>query len=658
MCGIYGQLRWNGAPIPADAAAGVDVLAHRGPDDRGVWSNGDVLLGARRLSIIDLQGGHQPIVNDDGSRVIAYNGELYNFRELRAELEAKGHRFRTRTDTEVVLRAYEQWGTEALTHFNGMFAFAIWDGRAGTLLLARDRIGEKPLYYYVDRERLVFASEIKAILADPSVPRDLDVRGLANYLAFGHSLAPQTIYRGVRKLLPGHVLLAGDRDVRVRRYWDVGDEPQLGEGEQLDEDGYAERIRELLDDSVQRRMVADVPVGAFLSGGVDSSAVVALMRRHATGPVKTFSLGFDVGGAYDEREDARGVAAFLGTEHHELRTEHVDLAGALESLVYHYDEPFADPAGFPVYLLSRFAREHVTVVLTGDGGDELFGGYRRYAADGMGSLYRRLPRVLTGTAIPGALERLPRLRRLKRAARTLPIHDAGRRYASWLAVFDEEMRAELLRPEVLGSLDGHDPAGAYPQHYAGLGEHLAADHLNRLMYVDLKTWLADDYMEKTDKATMASSLEARLPLLDHRLVELAFQIPGRYKIRGWSTKRIFKRAVRELVPPEVLRRPKHGFSVPIDPWFRGELRSFAAEVLLDGRTTRRGYFDARVVERLLREHADGRRVWDTHLWLLLNFELWHRRFLDGAGVSGPDATTATGSPSSRIEQGGPGHGLV
>jgi asparagine synthase (glutamine-hydrolysing) len=631
MCGIYGEVALTRRPprgFGRYAESALDTMEHRGPDDRGLFVGEGVAIGSRRLSIIDLAGGHQPIWNEDDSKSIVCNGELYNFLDLRPELEARGHVFRTKSDTEVILHAYEEWGQESLGRLNGMFAFAIWDERERTLFLARDRIGEKPLYYYVDGKRLVFASEIKAILEDPSIPRDLDPAGLGNYLAFGHSVAPRTAFQGISKLLPGHHLTVRAGRVSVEPYWDVGDEPQVDLGSHLDEEELAARVRDLLEDSVRRRLVADVSVGAFLSGGVDSSAVVSLMRRHHTERPKTFSLGFTVGGGYDELPDARRVADSLGTDHHELEVRHADLVDILRTLVYHYDEPFADPAAFPIYLLSRFAREHVKVVLTGDGGDELFGGYRRYAADQLARPYQRLPAAVTGRVVPAALDRLPRLRRLKQAARTLPIREPGRRYASWLTLFTPEMQAELLSPDIRTGLGGHDPAGPYPKLYERLNGVPPADHLNRLMYVDVKTWLADAYMEKTDKATMACSLEARLPLLDHRLVELAFQIPGRHKIRGWSTKRIFKRAVRGLVPAEVLRKRKHGFSVPLDPWFRGELRSFAFDVLLDPATRRRGYFQPQVVERLWREHVDGRAVWDEQLWVLMNFELWHRRFLD------------------------------
>ncbi len=632
MCGICG---WYG-PIAEDSVALLarmnTALTHRGPDESGAVVLEHAALAMSRLSIIDLSTGHQPIWNEDHTCCIVYNGELYNFLDLRPQLETKGHVFTTRSDTEVVLHAYEEWGPGCLQHFNGMFAIAIWDARQQTLFLARDRLGEKPLYYYRAGERLVFASEIKALLADPSVPRYISLKGLVNFLAFGHAVAPDTMLENIFKLLPGHYLLANAQGVRIARYWDVGDEPPLPVGSVLSEEAYARQVRTLLDDSVQRRMIADVPVGAFLSGGVDSSAVVALMKRHATGPVKTFSLGFTIGGAYNELSDARRVAASLGTEHHELLVEHVDLIQTLSTLVYHYDEPFGDAAGFPVYLLSRFAREHVKVVLTGDGGDELFGGYRRYAADQFAAAYQILPDRLIRHWMPALVGRLPRFRRLKRTVQTLPIADPARRYAQWLVVFTPEMRAELLQTHVTQTIAAYDPAWPYPQYYAALNGRTQADHLNRLMYVDLKTWLADMYLEKTDKASMACSLEARLPLLDHRLVELAFQIPGRFKIRGWSTKRILKQAVAPFVPPEVLNKPKHGFAVPTDPWFRGELKNYTYEVLLDARTRQRGYFNTGVIERLWREHRSGQQVRDTALWLLLNLELWQRLYLDGEAI--------------------------
>lgn len=629
MCGIVGYFAFDRhREVPQAVVAGLGALAHRGPDDEGTWQDEGVLLGMRRLSIIDLAGGHQPIWNADHTCCIVYNGELYNYRDLRPELEALGSRFATQSDTEVVLAAYEQWGPECLRRCNGMFAFAIWDGRRDLLFVARDRIGEKPLYYTRNATRLAFASEIKALLCDPELARRLDVRGLANYLAFGHGCAPLTIFQDVQKLLPGHYLLVSRGGVQAVCYWDVGEQPEEPVGPIRDEAVAAERLLALLDDAVRRRMIADVPVGAFLSGGVDSSAIVALMRRHASGPVKTFSLGFTIGGGYNELSDAQQAAAYYGTEHHELLVEHVDLVQTLETLVYHYDEPFADSAGFPLYLLSRFARDHVKVVLTGDGGDELFGGYRRYAADLAAAPFQRMPRaVQTWLAETGT--RLPRARRLKRALQTLGERDPGRRYTEWLLLFSPALQEELLRPQVRAELGGYDPTRCLTSHYGRL-KSASRDHLNQMMYVDLKTWLADTYMEKTDKATMACGLEARLPLLDYRLVELAFQMPGALKVQGWSTKRIFKTAVAGLVPETVLRKRKHGFAVPTDPWFRGELKEYAFDLLLGSRAASREYFNMEVVERLWREHAQGRAVWDEHLWVLLNFEVWQRTFLDPA----------------------------
>lgn len=635
MCGICGWLDAH-STSPELQRTTLErmnsALAHRGPDDVGFAVFDRAALAMSRLSILDLVTGHQPIPNEDETRWIVCNGELYNYLDLRPELERKGHIFRTRSDIEVILHAYEEWGLDCVRRFNGMFALAIWDERRKLLFLARDRIGEKPLYYYWDGQKLVFASEIKAVLADPTIPRQLNLSALANFLAYSHSMAPLTIYEKIYKLLPGHYLLAKEGDVRIVQYWDVGEEPQVPHSCALTEKEYAERILSLLDDSVRRRMIADVPVGAFLSGGVDSSAVVALMRRHTTGPIKTFSLGFGGSGAYDELSDARYVSEYLDTEHYELRIEHVDLVDTLRKLVYHYDEPFGDAAGFPVYLLSRFARKQAKVVLTGDGGDELFGGYRRYAADQVATSYQHLPRVLIDTWGPALVDRLPRLRRVKRAVHTLPISDPARRYAAWLVFFTPQMQAELLQPHILSAVLDHDPARPYLHYYNHPPTTSTEDHLNRLMYVDLKTWLVDGYMEKTDKATMASGLEARLPLLDYRLVELAFQIPGRYKIRGWSTKRVFKLAVNQLLPPMVMRKRKHGFAVPTDPWFRGELRDFTSKVLFDDRTRQRGYFNTSVVEQLWCQHAEGRHVWDTHLWLLLNFELWCRLYLDEESV--------------------------
>lgn len=625
MCGIYGELCIaSGCRPTPNGNAATDLLTHRGPDESGSWTGDGVFLGARRLAVMDPAHGRQPMSSDGDAMCLVYNGELYNFAELRRELEGRGHRFATAGDTEVVLRAFEEWGTDALTRFEGMFALALWDAAKRRLLLARDPIGEKPLYYHHADGRLLFASEPKAILAHPSVRPELSSAGLGNFLVFGHSVAPETIYRGIRKLLPGHRLLAGDGEVGVERYWDVAaTAARDGAGRSAAEN--AARLRALLDDSVRRRVVADVPVGAFLSGGVDSSGVVALMAPRATGPVRTFSAGFAGGGVHSELPAARRVAHAFGCEHRELTIQANDVPAALERLVRQHDEPFADPASVPLLLLSEFAREHVKVVLAGDGGDELFGGYRRYAAEQIARRYAVLPHVLRARVVPRLAQSLRGARRLRRAAATLAEADPARRYAGWLRVLQPELAAELLTGAPRAALAAHDGAAAFPDHYARLE---GADHLNRLMYVDLKTWLADTYMEKTDKATMAHGLEARLPLLDRRLVDLAFEIPARQKVVGPSTKRVLKRALAGIVPAEVLRRRKHGFTVPVGSWLRGELHDYACEILLDRQTRDRGFFDSRCVERLLGEHAKGHRAHHEVLWPLITFELWHRQYLD------------------------------
>ncbi len=627
MCGIYGRLDLASpqiAPLEADRAA-IALLRHRGPDDEGHWYGSRVCLGIRRLSVIDLSTGHQPMFNEDGRVAVVYNGEIYNYIELREELQSRGHRFTTDSDTEVIVHGWEEWGEKVAERLNGMFAFAVWDERRRVLWLVRDRLGIKPLYYRHEQgRRLLFASEIKAILAHADVPREVEEKGLLNFMAYGHAVAPDTMYRGIRKLLPGHAVRVENGHVAEYAWW----EAIPGEVEPHSEDEWVRRVRSLLEDSVRRQMVADVPVGAFLSGGVDSSAVVALMTRNTGRRVHTFAVGFEYGGAYNELPDSRRVAAHLGTEHHEILVKPAQLPEMLQTLIYYFDEPFGDAACFPTYLVSQLARHHVTVALTGEGGDELFGGYRRYRADRwlqiLSPILSRDHGVLA--RIAGAV---PRFRRLKKLVQAGGIPDDATRYSTLLRVFTDNLLQEVIDARLAQAAVAYDAVAAYRRH---LATATGAEHMTRLMYVDMKTWLADTYLEKVDKTSMAVSLEARVPLLDHRLVELSLRIPARLKITSRDTKRIFKRAVADLLPPETLQKPKHGFAVPTDPWFRGELRQFAYDVLLDTRSRQRGFFRPEIVERLWREHQTGREVRDSHLWLLLNFELWARRFLDAASA--------------------------
>jgi asparagine synthase (glutamine-hydrolysing) len=624
MCGITGLINRRGQPADqATLARQMAAIRHRGPDGGGALVDGAVGLGMRRLAIIDLAGGDQPMVSADGALSLVFNGEIYNYRELRRELQAAGRAFATASDTEVLLRGIEEWGiTACVRRLNGMFAFAVWDAASQRLTLIRDRLGIKPLYVYADAEWIIFGSEIKAILEHPQVPRAIDPRGLANFLAFGHALAPQTMLRGIRKLPPAHMLeWRRDSDqLSHTRYWDVA----LAQSGPPDDAAAAAECYGRLREAVRLQLVSDVPLGAFLSGGLDSSIIVGLMSRLGAAPVRTFSVGFEAPGAFNELDDARLVARHFGTEHHELRIGAADLSDALQTLVYHYDEPFGDAAALPLYLIAKFARQHVTVALSGEGSDEQWAGYRRYQAELLATAYRRLPGQ---GAVAALIRALPRSRRLKQAVAALSVADPARRYAAWLTVAHAGQRRDLLADDLAGVLGDYDPAGIYDEVYPANG----APTLSKLGYTDLMTWLPDTYLEKVDKATMAASLEARVPFLDHTLVEWAMSLPPRLKLRGRTTKWLLRQAFADMLPAATLRKPKHGFAVPTDPWFRGPLRQWTAEILFDERTTRRGLFNPAAVRRVYDDHISGRQVADGLLWLLLNLELWQRVYLDREG---------------------------
>ena len=624
MCGIAGKVCFDrtAAVDPCLIERMTDAIRHRGPDDGGVWVDGPVGLGNRRLSIIDLSArGHQPMSNEDGTVWIAFNGEIYNFAELRAELAGQGHTFRSNTDTEPIVHLYERDGVECVARLRGMFAFAIWDGRRRRLFLARDRLGKKPLFYYCGRDALVFGSEPKAILQDPDVPREADPAAIRQYLTYGYVPSPQSAFAGFRKLPPAHYLVLDNGRADVRRYWTLHYQPKRT----TSEEALGEELLALLEESVRLRLISDVPLGALLSGGVDSSAVVALMRRVSAARVKTFSIGFDRP-EYDELRYARTVAAHLETDHHELVVR-PDAIGMLPRLVWHYNEPFADSSALPSFAVCEMARRHVTVALTGDGGDEMFLGYDRYVAANLSARFDLIPRGVRRAA-SAVLARLPlgapksSMHRLRRFAEVAAVPPADR-YGRWMAFFDGEDRT-LLAPDfaqataapafalletALGRSDGDSPAEA------------ASD-------ADVQLYLPDDLLVKMDIASMAHSLEVRSPLLDHRVVEFAASLPSRLKLRGLVQKYLLKRTMREMVPAEILGRRKMGFGVPIDSWFRGELREVAYDTLLDGRTIGRGYFRADAVRRLLDEHVAGTSHHHSRLWNLLMLELWHRMFID------------------------------
>lgn len=616
MCGIAGMLSFDGAPVTqAELAAMCAALVHRGPDDEGLYVTPGVGLGARRLSIIDLVTGHQPVRNEDGSVWVVLNGEIYNFRALRRELQNRGHAFRTATDTETIVHLYEEDGIECVHRLRGMFAFALWDERARRLVLARDRLGIKPLYYTTAAGRLLFASELKALLQLPEIERRLNWRAVSHLFATRYPPAAESIIEGVRKLPPGHRLQVGPQDaLRVEPYWDVTFTPDRSrtEGE------YADQLRSMLEESVRLHLESDVPLGAFLSGGIDSSSVVATMARLVPGRVKTFSIGFSVP-EYDEIPYARLVAQRFGTEHHELVLQ-PDALGVLDDLIWYLDEPFGDPSAIPTYMVSQIAARHVTVALSGDGGDELFAGYDKYVVEARERRYPLPGPVRSGLRLVARM--LPDGMRGRNLARHFSL-PAIERYLDAATVFGVEEQARLFCPEFFRLPGRPEPWQSAARVLAGAN----GGWLSALQDLDLRTYLPLDILTKVDRMSMAHSLEARVPLLDHKFVEFAATIPDEFKFQNGRTKHIFKRAMQGILPDAVLERPKQGFGVPLARWFRGELNTFLRELLLSDRLRQRGIFHMPAIERVLVQHERGRRR-DDQLWTLLAFELWCRAFLD------------------------------
>lgn len=633
MCGIAGKLFFDSSRrVDQHLLARMSrVLAHRGPDDGGVYQDGPVGLAHRRLSIIDLSpAGHQPMSNSAGTLWITYNGEIYNFLELREELERDGVAFRSRTDTEVILALYEREGAGCLRRLRGMFAFAIWDARDRSLFLARDRLGKKPLYYYRDAEKFLFASEPKGILTDPEVPVESDSVAIHHYLTFGYVPAPHSAFRGFRKLPPAHYAIVRDGRISVERYWRLHYRPKV----QMDDHELCEALLAHLRHVVRLRMISDVPLGAFLSGGVDSSAITALMSEYSSGPVKTFSIGFEEK-AYNELPYARMVAERYATDHHEFVVK-PDAASVLPDLVWHYNEPYADSSAVPTYYLAKLARQFVTVVLTGDAGDENFAGYERYLANQLALRYDRLP-LPVRRAIEWGAARLPELGayrgRYRRGKRFFAgvAEEPRRRYARWIGIFSDPLKVELYTPDFWEATAAEDSVGLLVRAY---DESDADDFVDATLDVDVATYLPDDLLVKVDIATMAHSLEARSPMVDHVFMEFAAAIPSQFKLRGIDKKHILKRVVRPLLPAPVIDRRKMGFGVPIDRWFREDLRDMAYDTLLSARSLNRGLFRKETVARLLDEHTDGRLEWHPQLWCLLFMELWFQRFIDDQGAGG------------------------
>lgn len=617
MCGIAGIFGLSGERVePIDIVAMCDALMSRGPDDEGYYINGSVGLGMRRLSIIDVENGKQPIHNEDNTVHVVLNGEIYNFQELRAQLKGRGHSFYTDSDTEVIVHLYEEYGDQCVQHLRGMFAFALWDDKQKKLLLVRDRLGIKPLFYGQFHGHLVFGSELKALLQLPWVERQLDWGAVSHLFTFLTTPRDQSILSGIHKLEAGHMLtIQANRLPEVTRYWDVNFEADT----QKSEDDFVEELREKLSESVRLRMICDVPFGAFLSGGIDSSAVVATMATQCSQPIKTFSVGFSEQ-AYNELSYARKVAEAFGTDHHELVLQ-PDVMGILDDIVWDMDEPFGDSSAIPTYMVSKLASQHVKVVLSGDGGDELFAGYDRYCVEQRERRYRYIPGVLRSLmgAVGGQLSEGTKGRNfLKHIAL-----DGPDRYLDAGTLFDRESQQSLFQSPVCEQILSLDP-------WQSMLQSLPADDsdwLSSLQYLDIKNYLSLDILTKVDRMSMANSLEARVPLLDHKLVEFAATIPSEFRLRNGNTKHIFKRAMRGVLPDHIIDRPKQGFAIPLGEWFRGDLNSFVHDLLLSPTSQARNIFNSGYIENLLQLHNRGRSL-DLQLWTLISFELWCRRFLD------------------------------
>lgn len=616
MCGIAGFI--DKTYYSDDAEQVLDrmckVIRHRGPDEQGTWTDNGVALGMRRLSIIDLSGGHQPIFNEDQSVLVVFNGEIYNYQSLKQQLQARGHHFATNSDTEVIVHAYEEYGDECVTHLRGMFVFALWDRKRQRLLAARDRFGKKPFNYYWDGQRLVFGSEIKSLL-EANIPREVDPIALDEYLVYRYVPTPLTLFKNVKKLPAAHVLIYENGQISTKRYWEL----PFTVTNQDDEATSLERIRSLLREAVQIRLMSEVPLGAFLSGGIDSSVVVGFMSQLLSQPVKTFSIGFEED-TYSELPYARKVAQHFHTDHHEFIVKY-DLVSALPQLVWAFDEPFGDSSMLPTYYVSKMAREHVTVVLSGDGGDEIFGGYQQYRREYQ---IQRVP-PLARSLLSHASEFMPDGMRGKQRLATWR-KDYGTRSIESFMLFPDYARIELYTPEFYEQVCDHRPFERHLKLYRAVS-HL--DATAAMQYVDAHTYLTDDIMVKVDKTSMLNSLETRAPLLDHVLAEYVTSLRPNVRMHHGTQKHLLKKIAAEMLPVEVLNRPKQGFSIPLTQWFRNDMNSYAHDVLSSTRARERGIFQPQFLQRLLQ--TDGTTRLANHsqaLWTLLCLELWFQTYMD------------------------------
>lgn len=640
MCGIAGKIHFDAQrPVEKNLIRRMtDVIRHRGPDSDGLWVSGPVGLGHRRLAIIDLTPtGHQPMSNADGTIWLVFNGEIFNHLDLRADLEKKGYRYRGNSDTETIIYLYEEYGRECVKQLRGQFAFALWDSRQRGLLLARDRLGQKPLLYAFTPDGLTFASEIKALLQDPAVSDEVDEVALHHYLTYQYVPRPRTAFQQIRKLPPASTIWWQEGQISLERYWHLQYTPKL----KLTEDEAAEQLLELLRQATRMRLMSDVPLGAFLSGGIDSSAVVALMAEASHEPVKTFAIGFD-DQSFNELAYARQVAELYDTDHHEFMIT-PDALTVLPELVWAYGEPFADSSALPTYYVAQQTRQHVTVALNGDGGDEAFAGYERYRATRLAAKYEQLPRWLREGLITPLVSRLPEstgrrdlLPRLKRFIMAID-QTPERRYAGWITLLDNATKTGLYTPEFARRMADIDSISLLEEMYCQAD---SPDFVEQTQFVDVQTYLPDDLLIKVDIATMVHSLEGRSPFLDHKLAEFAARLPVDYKLAGRTHKHILKQALARHLPASILHREKQGFGMPLGHWFRHQLKSVAYEVLLEPRTQQRGLLNGSAVKNLLDEHTAGQVNHGYRIWELLFLELWFRTYVDRprSELTGPATT--------------------
>lgn len=626
MCGIAGWFEFNEKGQRESLQSMAASLSHRGPDDEGFYTYdrapGEVALAHRRLAILDLEGGHQPMQIKDGAITIVFNGEIYNFPELQKELRDKGHDVRLRSDTEIILHAYAEWGVECAAQLHGMFAFALFDREADLLLLCRDRFGKKPLFYYLDDNRLVFGSEIKALLAHPLIHASLDNHSIHQYMKYRYVPGPATLFSKIKKLPPSSTMIVRNGSLDIQKYYALPDHRGLVLKKAQDETAVVSQFGILLDEAVRKRMVCDVPFGAFLSGGLDSSSLVALMTQHSSHPIETFSVGFDQS-QYSETKHAQVIADTFKTNHHELIVSAEELVDHLPKLISHRDAPVCEPSDIPMYLLSLEARKKVKMVLTGEGSDEVLGGYPKHVFEQLSDLYAYVPSLIRERLLVHLVDLLPyRFHRAKTATQALALEKIEERYPRWFGALNQVQVDKLM----IENTEGRDIS--YP--FAVTPDNSA---LRKLLFFDQTSWLPDNLLERGDRMTMAASLEARMPFLDHNLLEYVSALPDRFRVRGQTTKWILRKYARSLIPLEIIERPKVGFRVPVSDWFRGVLGNYLRNLILADDARSVEILNKEMIRQLLEEHINGRKNHEKLLWMLLNLELWCRHYLDERRVS-------------------------